>query len=47
MRGGRALTNRTRSGSLFLNKSPVGYTAVLYQVGGNGNVFVVNFEMNF
>ena len=32
---------------LNLNKSPVGYTAVPYPVGGNGNVFVVNFEMNF
>ena len=32
---------------LNLNKSPVGYTAVPYPVGGNGNVFVINFEMNF
>jgi hypothetical protein len=32
---------------LHLNKSPVGYTAVPYPVGGNGNVFHLNFEMNF
>jgi len=32
---------------LHLNKSPVGYTAVPYPVGGNGNVFHVNLEMNF
>ncbi len=30
-----------------LNKSPVGYTAVPYPVGGNGNVFHINLEMNF
>jgi hypothetical protein len=32
---------------LHLNKSPVGYTAVAYPVGGNGDVFHTNFELNF
>jgi hypothetical protein len=32
---------------LHLNNCPVGYTAVPYPVGGNGNVFHTNFEMNF
>ena len=32
---------------LHLNKCPVGYTAVPYPVGGNGDVFHVNLEMNF
>ncbi len=32
---------------LHLNKCPVGYTAVPYPVGGNGNVFHTNIEMNF
>jgi hypothetical protein len=32
---------------LRLNHSPVGYTAVPYPVGGNGDVFHVNVEMNF
>ncbi len=32
---------------LDLDKSPVGYTAVPYPVGGNGSVFHVNAEMNF
>ena len=32
---------------LHLNRVPVGYTAVPYPVGGNGNVFHTNFEMNF
>jgi hypothetical protein len=32
---------------LHLNKSPVGYTAVPYPVGGNGNIFTAVFEMNF
>ena len=32
---------------LHLNKSPVGYTAVPYPVGGNGDVFHVNVELNF
>ncbi len=30
-----------------LNRSPVGYTAVPYAVGGNGNVFHIDLEMNF
>jgi hypothetical protein len=32
---------------LALNDSPVGYTAVPYPVGGNGDVFHLNFELNF
>jgi hypothetical protein len=32
---------------LNLNDSPVGYTAVPYPVGGNGNIYHVNFELNF
>ena len=32
---------------IHLNRSPVGYTAVPYAVGGNGDVYHVNFEMNF
>jgi hypothetical protein len=32
---------------LFLNNTPVGYTAVPYPVGGNGNVFHITVEMNF
>jgi len=32
---------------LHLNKSPVGYTAVPYPVGGNGNIFTAVFEVNF
>jgi len=32
---------------LRLNNSPVGYTAVPYPVGGNGDVFHLNVEMNF
>ena len=32
---------------MHLNKSPVGYSAVPYPVGGNGNLFHVNLEMNF
>jgi hypothetical protein len=32
---------------LHLNKVPVGYTAVPYPVGGNGDVFHTNFELNF
>ena len=32
---------------LHLHDCPVGYTAVPYPVGGNGNVFNVNLEMNF
>ena len=32
---------------LHLENCPVGYTAVPYPVGGNGNVFHTNLEMNF
>jgi hypothetical protein len=32
---------------LHLDKCPVGYTAVPYPVGGNGDVFHTNVEMNF
>jgi len=32
---------------IHLNKSPVGYTAVPYPVGGNGNILHINMEMNF
>jgi hypothetical protein len=32
---------------IHLNKCPVGYTAVPYPVGGNGNVFTAVLEMNF
>jgi hypothetical protein len=32
---------------LRLDDNPVGYTAVPYPVGGNGNVYHVNFELNF
>jgi hypothetical protein len=32
---------------LHLNECPVGYTAVPYPVGGNGDVIHTNFEMNF
>lgn len=32
---------------IHLRKCPVGYTAVPYPVGGNGDVLDVNFEMNF
>ncbi len=32
---------------LHLNHCPVGYTAVPYPVGGNGDVYHVNAEMNF
>ena len=32
---------------IHLNNCPVGYTAVPYPVGGNGDLFHVNFEMTF
>jgi hypothetical protein len=32
---------------LHLNRCPVGYTAVPYPVGGNGDVYHLNAEMNF
>jgi len=30
-----------------LSHCPVGYTAVPYPVGGNGDVYHINAEMNF
>jgi hypothetical protein len=32
---------------ISLDNCPVGYAAVPYPVGGDGNVFHVNFELNF
>ena len=32
---------------MYVNSSPVGYTAYPYPVGAKGPVFHVNFEMNF
>jgi hypothetical protein len=32
---------------MYVNRSPVGYTAYPYPVGAKGTVFHVNFEMNF
>jgi hypothetical protein len=32
---------------MYVNRSPVGYTAYPYPVGGKGPVFHINFEMNF
>jgi hypothetical protein len=32
---------------MHVNRSPVGYTAYPYPVGGNGTVFHINLEMNF
>ena len=32
---------------ILLDDCPVGYTAVPYPVGGSGNVFHMNFELNF
>ena len=32
---------------IHLNKCPVGYTSVPYPVGGNGDIFHANLEMNF
>ena len=32
---------------MYVNKSPVGYTAYPYPVGARGNVFHINLEMNF
>ena len=32
---------------IHLSHCPVGYTAVPYPVGGNGNVFHFNLELNF
>jgi hypothetical protein len=38
---------RVNAEFMHVNKSPVGYTAYPYPVGGNGNVIHVNLEMNF
>jgi hypothetical protein len=32
---------------MYVSKSPVGYTAYPYPVGGNGTVIHINLEMNF
>jgi hypothetical protein len=32
---------------IHLRHCPVGYTAVPYPVGGNGNLLHINLEMNF
>jgi hypothetical protein len=32
---------------IHLNRCPVGYAAVPYPVGGHGNIFHMNLEMNF
>ncbi len=32
---------------LYVNRSPVGYTAYPYPVGAKGQVFHINLEMNF
>jgi hypothetical protein len=32
---------------IHLSRCPVGYTAVPYPVGGNGNLFHINLELNF
>jgi hypothetical protein len=32
---------------MYVNRSPVGYTAYPYPVGAKGTVFHINFEMNF
>jgi len=32
---------------MYVNRSPVGYTAYPYPVGGRGTVFHINLEMNF
>jgi hypothetical protein len=38
---------RLNAERIHLNDCPVGYTAVPYPVGGNGDLFHVNFEMTF
>jgi hypothetical protein len=38
---------RVNAELIHLNKSPVGYTAVPYPLGGNGNIFHIDMEMNF
>ena len=32
---------------MYVNRSPVGYTAYPYAVGAKGTVFHINLEMNF
>ena len=32
---------------MYVNRSPVGYTAYPYPVGARGTVFHINLEMNF
>jgi hypothetical protein len=32
---------------MYVDKSPVGYTAYPYPVGAKGTVFHINLEMNF
>jgi len=32
---------------MYVNRSPVGYTAYPYPVGAKGPVFHINFELNF
>ena len=32
---------------MYVSRSPVGYTAYPYPVGGKGTVFHINLEMNF
>jgi len=38
---------RVNSELMYVNRSPVGYTAYPYAVGSKGPVFHLNFEMNF
>ena len=38
---------RVNAELMYVNRSPVGYTAYPYPVGAKGPVFHVNFEMNF
>jgi hypothetical protein len=38
---------RVNTELMYVNRSPVGYTAYPYPVGAKGPVFHVNFEMNF
>ena len=32
---------------MYVNRSPVGYTAYPYPVGAKGTLFHINLEMNF
>jgi hypothetical protein len=38
---------RVNAELMYVNRSPVGYTAYPYPVGAKGSVFHINFEMNF